>query len=64
MKKDLYIQLKVFPSGIKSTKPIMQKYAHIIESHACILKIFGLMFLLLINALIYLGICSTPKESK
>ena len=60
----------------------MQKYPHIIESDACILKIFVIMFLFceaedkrrckveefkerrLINSLISLGICSTPKESK
>ena len=55
--------VKVFPANIKSIKPI-QKYPHIIESYACILKIFVLMFLLLMNALISLGICSTPKELK
>ena len=53
---------KVFPASIKSINPI-QKYPHIIEWYACILKIF-LMFLLLINAIISLGTCSTPKESK
>ena len=53
--------VKVFPLSIKSINPI-QKYPHIIESYACILKIFVLMFLLLINALISFGICSTPKE--
>ena len=31
--------VKVFPASIKSIKPI-QKYPHIIESYACILKIF------------------------
>ena len=46
------------PAIIKSINPI-QKY--IIESYACILKIFVIMFLL-INALISLGICSIPKE--
>ena len=61
-KKFVY-SVKVFPASIKSIKPI-QKYPHIIESYACILKIFVVMFLLLINALIYLGVCSTPKESK
>ena len=40
-----------------------------IESYACILKIFAIMFLLSgnpdsINFMISLGICSTPKESK
>ena len=42
----------------------MQKYLHITESYACTLKMFVLMFLFLINALISLGLCSTPKESK
>ena len=48
----------------------IQKYRHIIELYACILKIFVIMFLLqlllllLINALISLGMCSTPKEWK
>ena len=58
----------VFPASIKSINPI-QKYPCIIESYACTLKIFViiLLFLLLLllkNALTYLGICSTPKESK
>ena len=68
MKKDLY---KVFPESIKSINPI-EKYPHIIESYACILKIFVIMLLLckaedegrLIDVLIFFGICSTPKESK
>ena len=55
--------VKVFPFNIKSINPI-QKYPHITESYACILKMFVLMFLLLINVLISFGICSTPKESK
>ena len=43
----------------------MQKYPHIIESHACFLKIFVVIDKeRLINALISLGISSTPKESK
>ena len=53
--------IKVFPTSIKSIKPI-QKYLHIIESHARILKIFVFMFLLLINILGSFGICSTPKN--
>ena len=69
--KRFVYSVKVFPLNIKSIKPI-QKYPHIIESYACILKIFVVMFLFceaedkgqLINALISLGICSTPKESK
>ena len=55
--------VKVFSLNIKSINPI-QKYPHIIESYACILKMFVLMFLFLINVLISLGICSTPKLSK
>ena len=55
--------VKVFPASIKSINPI-QKYPHIIESYACILKIFAVMFLLLINALISFGICYIPKLSK
>ena len=35
--------VKVFPVSIKSINPI-QKYRHIIESYACILKIFVVMF--------------------
>ena len=69
--KNFVYSFKVFPASLKSIKPI-QKYPHIIESYGCILKIFVLMFLLLlllllllsINALISLGIFSTPKESK
>ena len=56
--------VNVFPSSIKSINPI-QKYQHIIESYACILKIFVVMDKERpINALISLGICSTPKLSK
>ena len=55
--------VKVFPASMKSINPI-QKYLHIIESYACILKIFVFMFLLPINVLISFGICSNPKESK
>ena len=55
--------VNVFPASLKPINPI-QKYQHIIESNACILKIFVFMFLLSINVLISFGICSTPKESK
>ena len=55
--------VKPFPLNIKSINP-MQTYPHIIESYACILKMFVLMFLFLTNALISFGICSTPKLSK
>ena len=40
--------VKVFPLSIKSINPI-QKYPQITESSACILKMFVLMFLFLIN---------------
>ena len=66
--KRFVYSVNVFPASIKSISPI-QKYPHIIESYACTLKIFVVMFLLLlllllllINALISLGICSTPKN--
>ena len=56
--------VKVFPASIKSINPI-QKYPHIIESYARILKIFIVIYKeRSINSLIYFGICSTPKESK
>ena len=42
----------------------MQKYPHITESYACILKMFVLMFLFSTNSLISVGIYSTPKLSK
>ena len=55
--------VKVVSLTIKSIKPI-KKYPHITELNACILKIFALMFLSLINALISFRIYSTPKLSK
>ena len=61
--KRFVYSVKVFPLNIKSINPI-QKYPHITESYACILEMFVLMFLLLINVLISFGIRSTPKESK
>ena len=61
--KRFVYSVKVFSASIKSINP-MQKYPHIIESNACILKIFVFMFLLLINVFISFGICFTPKESK
>ena len=43
----------------------IQKYPDIIESYACILKIFVVIDKeRSINSLIYLGTCSTPKESQ
>ena len=61
--KTFVYSVKLLPSNIKLIN-LIQKYPHIIESYACILKIFVLMFLLSINVLISLGICSTPKLSK
>ena len=56
--------VKVFPASIKSIKSI-QKYSHIIESYARILKIFVVIDKeQSINALISFRICSTSKESK
>ena len=48
------------PENIKTINPI-QKYPHIIESYACILKIFAITIDLSINILISLGICSTAS---
>ena len=44
--------------SIKSIKPL-QNYPHIIESYACILKIFVFMFLFPINFMISFEMCST-----
>ena len=54
---------RLLPFNIKPINPI-QKYPHIIESYACILKIFVVIFLMPINFLISCGICSTLKPSK
>ena len=43
-KKRFVYSIKVFPLNIKSINPI-QKYPHITESYAYILKMFVLMFL-------------------
>ena len=63
MKKKLVKSVKLFPLYIKSINPI-QKYPHITESYACVLKMFAVMFLLLRNFLISFGMCSAPKLSK
>ena len=71
--------MKVSPASIKLINPI-QNYSHIVESNACILKIFVFMFLLCkalrsgagrkrdkgrsINFIIYFGISSALKLSK
>ena len=55
--------VKVFHLNIKSINPI-QKYPHIIELYAFTLKVFVVMDKERpINALISLGISSTPKLS-
>ena len=55
--------VEVLPASIKSINP-MQKYPHITELNACILKIFNTTIDLSINILIFFGICSTQKLSK
>ena len=61
--KRLVKSVKVLPTSIKSINQ-MQKYPHIIESYACILKIFAATMNLSLNIFIFFGICSTPKLSK
>ena len=63
MKKRFVNLVQVFPASIKSVNSI-QKYSHIIESYACILKTFVVMFLLPINVLTSFGMYSTLKPSK
>ena len=63
VKKKLQISVKFLPLSIKSINPI-QKYSHIIESYACILKTCVTTVDLSINFLISFGMCSTPKLSK
>ena len=52
--------VKVLTLNIKSINP-MKKFPQIIESSACIVKIFVIILLLLTNILIFSGLCSTPK---
>ena len=61
--KRLVKSVKVLPAIIKSIN-LIQKYPHIIESHACILKIFATTKTLSINVLTSFGIYSTPKLAK
>ena len=61
--KRIIKSVKLLPLSIKSINPI-QKYSHITELYACILKIFVTIADLSINFLISFGICSTPKLSK
>ena len=57
------MSVKVFSVSIKSINPI-RKYRHILESYACIQKIFVTIVHLLINVLISFGMCPTAKLSK
>ena len=57
------MSVKVLPASIKSIN-LIQKYPHITESYAYILKIFVFMVLSSINFLISFGMCSTLKLSK
>ena len=61
--KRLVKSVKLLSLSVKSINPI-QKYPHITELHACILKIYFCMFLLPVNLLITFRMCSTPKLSK
>ena len=60
--KRLVKSVKVFLASIKSINSV-QKYLHIIESYACILKIFVTTIDLSINILISFGICSTKVSN-
>ena len=60
---DFTKSVKLLSLSIKPIRPI-QKYPQIIESYACILKIFLTIVNLLINFLVYFGICSTSTLSK
>ena len=61
--KRLGKSVKLLSYNIKSMNPI-QKYPHITESYAFILKMFACAFLLPINFPISFGMCSAPKLSK
>ena len=54
---------RVWPLNIKSINSL-RKYSQIIESEACVLKIFVMTSFLPIDHLISSGMCSTPKLSK
>ena len=58
--KRFVYSVKVLPLNLKSINSI-KKYPHITESHACTLKMFVLMFLFLVNALISFGICNLKR---
>ena len=61
--KRLVKTVKVLSLSRKSINPI-QKYPHITQSYACILKIFAKIIDFSVNILISSGICSTQKLSK
>ena len=61
--KRLVKSVKLLCLSIKSINPL-QKYLHITQLYAYIIKIFVVMFLLSINVLISFGICSTPELLK
>ena len=48
---------------MKSINPV-QNYQHIVESYACTLQIFIIMFLFPANFLVSFGVCPTLKLSK
>ena len=54
---------KLLPFNTRLKNPV-QKYRHIIELYACILKIFSVKFWLFMNCLIFPRIYLTPKLSK
>ena len=55
--------VRLLPLWIKSINP-MRRYPHIIESQACIRKMFVMIFLLLKNLSISPRMCSPPNLSK
>ena len=61
--KRLVKSVKLLPLSIKSIN-LIQKCTHTTESYACVLRIFAIMFLLLIQFFISFRMCSTPKLSK
>ena len=63
VEKRLVKSVKGLPASIKLANPI-QKYPHITELNACILKLFVTTVDFSINIVISFGICSTPKLSK
>ena len=56
VEKRLVKSVNILPASIKSINPI-QKYPHITESYACILRIFVTTIDLPTNISIFFGIC-------